>query len=267
MKWNTGRSLQTIERGLEIIEAIKQHEGLTLAEVATEFDMAESTMHGYLTTFRNHGYLVKEGEVYHLGLRFLNPASYAKTRKREYTLAKEAAETLGNVTNEVIDFDVEENYRIINLINVFGPMNERSVRQHRYFYMHTTGTGKAILAAMPDEEVRTVVEQVGLPKVTPYTIESEAELFEEIEAARERGYAYNDQQHIEGLQSIGAAVRYPSGEIFGALSIAGPVYRLEGRIETEIAPNLLVAVRALEEQLELEPDERRPFGQEFETHV
>lgn len=250
MEHHPGRTLKTIERGMQVVDTIKKENGMTIDDLVCELDMPKSTIHGYVSTFEKLGYLVREEEEFQVGLRFLNLASHAQSRKPEYAIAKTAVEQLGERTDAEIDFDIEENGRIINLFNVLGSTKRRSVDVNLYFYMHTTATGKAVLASWSDERVEQVIERWGLPQVTPRTITSEADLFEELNAIRDRGYALNDQQHMEGIRSVGATVRYPNDTVFGAISIAGPHYRLDDvHIESHLLPELMKAVDSVEQQL------------------
>jgi len=45
-------------------------------------DLATSTAHKYLATLASENYVVKEGDEYHVGLRFLDLSTYAKTERR-----------------------------------------------------------------------------------------------------------------------------------------------------------------------------------------
>ena len=264
MTKDPSRTLKTLERGMTLIDTIKDGEGVTLEDLVSVTGFAKSTVHGYVTTFEELGYVVKEDGKYHLGLRFLNLASYARSRKPEYELAKAVVERLGEQTDAEVDFDIEENGRIINLFNVLGSTNHRSVEVNLYFYMHTTATGKAILASWSDNRVRSVIEQWGLPEVTAHTITSEEALFEQLEAIQHRGYAVNNQQHLDGIHSIGAAVMYPDNSVFGGISIAGPHYRMDKtRIENYLAPELLEAVDIIETRLGDEFDEGLPEADEL----
>lgn len=59
-----------------------------VSELADELNTAKSTVHGYLSTLHDQRYLVKEGDTYHIGMKFLRLGEYARTRKTEYELVK-----------------------------------------------------------------------------------------------------------------------------------------------------------------------------------
>ena len=49
----------------------------------------------------------------------------------------------------------------------------------------------------------------------------------ELERIRRRGYAVDDEEAEEGLRCIGAPIRDYTGNVVAALSIAGPVFRIQ----------------------------------------
>src|SRR6185312_3483573 len=60
--------------------------------------------------------------------------------------------------------------------------------------LHTTGIGKAILAALPEATVRAIVQRTGLEPRTPRTISDEDELLRHLAGIREVGYAIDDEE-------------------------------------------------------------------------
>jgi DNA-binding IclR family transcriptional regulator len=57
---------------LEIIEAIRDLDGARLTQLVNELSLPKSTVHKHLMTLLDNGFLVREGNTYHLGLKFLN---------------------------------------------------------------------------------------------------------------------------------------------------------------------------------------------------
>lgn len=72
--------------------------------------------------------------------------------------------------------------------------------------LHSTALGKAILAHLPSEQFRTIVDQRGLPSFTERTTTDIDTLLEELEAINNRGYAIDDEEHHEGLRCIAVPI-------------------------------------------------------------
>ena len=84
-----------------------------------------------------------------------------------------------------------------------------------------------MLAGMIDSEVLRLIRLKGLPRLTPHTIVTKPALIAEIHRIREQGFAIDNQENeIEG-RCVGAPISGPDGRVIAALSISGPVFRMD----------------------------------------
>lgn len=241
--------VRAVEHTLAVLEALKQLDGARLSELETRLDLSKSTIYNHLGTLRHNGYVVKEGDTYYAGLRWLSLGGYARDRLELYRTAKRTVDTVAKQTQELALVTTEETGRSIYLYQARG---ERAVRTDSYLGielpMHCTGTGKAMLAVMPDEKVDRILDTHGLPKRTEHTITDRDVLFKELAMIHEQGYALDDGERIEGMRGIGVPLRdEETGELFGALSITGPTNRIkEEYFRTELPELLHRAAREIE---------------------
>jgi DNA-binding IclR family transcriptional regulator len=77
---------------------------------------------------------------------------------------------------------------------------------------------------MPKERVHEILDRRGMAARTDHTITDRDELFHKLVEIRERGYAMNDQENVEGLCCIAAPVKSDHGN-FGAVSVSWPSSR------------------------------------------
>jgi DNA-binding IclR family transcriptional regulator len=91
--------------------------------------------------------------------------------------------------------------------------------------LHCTSIGKAVLATMPDDEVRALLARTGLPARTAHTITDVDALIAELADVRGRGFAEDHEENEAGVRAVGAAVFDHTGQVFGAVSAAALVYR------------------------------------------
>jgi DNA-binding IclR family transcriptional regulator len=114
-------------------------------------------------------------------------------------------------------------------------------------YLHSTAAGKSILAHLTRENVEAIIDEWGLPAITENTISNREALFDELEAIRDRGYAFNHEENIEGLHAVGAPLVLDEQGVIGALSISGPTHRMKGDwFDRELPDRLLGIVNELE---------------------
>lgn len=260
MSKNEADRVRTTEQSLRIIEEIQSHNGATLAELVQIFDLAKSTVHRHLTTLRHHGYVVKEGDQYHIGLKFYNRGEYARTRKKSYQLAAETVQDLADKTDEEVDFLVENDGQAITVYESYHPGNnyqedvlhpvETARHAGTYYHMHCIAGGKALLAELSNEEVEDLIDQWGLPERTENTFTSKSALFENLELIRERGFSLSDEEYADGLRAVGRRVLQPDGRVLGSIAVSVPTYRMTGETFTDRYPTLLMeAVDELEDDI------------------
>jgi DNA-binding IclR family transcriptional regulator len=231
------RSLATAFR---IVEVLHERPSLTLTEIAEELDIAPSTAHRHLVTLHQFGYVCKEDGRYRTGLRFLEVGERARNRLQIYQVAKPKVEQLAEETGEIIQLMVEEGGMGVRLCLKDG---ERGVPTNtlagQHVFLHTNSTGKAILANLPARRQEEIIERTRLPKQTENTITDPDDLRAELAEIRERGFAFNDGERIEGLRAVGTPVMGQNGEIVGAISVAGPSKRFKGDWFREELPSTI----------------------------
>ena len=116
----------------------------------------------------------------------------------------------------------------------------------RRVHVHCTGVGKALLAQLPRDAARELVQRAGLPRRTTRTITDVDELMAELERTAARGYAVDDGEQETGVRCI--AVPVLAGTTQTALSVSGP----EGRVTVEAVPQLAELLKATAAQLAAE---------------
>jgi IclR family transcriptional regulator, acetate operon repressor len=242
-------SVSTTETSLTIIEAIRTHDGIRLRGLTEELGLSKSTVHAHLTTLRNERYVVKEGEFYHLGLKFFELGEYVISRKDVYEIAENEISALDDRTERIPDFSVEEHGRVVSLYSELYDTQSSFLSDRRTFYMHNTASGKAILAEFARHRVERILEQWGLPRETEHSLSTPDELFTELEETRERGYAVNDEEAVSGLYSVAKPVHYPDGRVCGAVSLDSPKYRVNEESIEEFVSQLERTVRNVEREL------------------
>ncbi len=246
------RSVKSADTMFSIIESLRLRDGAGVTELSEELDIAKSTVHTHLKTLEQKQYVIKEDGVYHLGFKFLRLGEHARTRKEIYRMAEPIVEELAVETNERSQFIVEEYNK--------GVFVHRSTGTHavqtdtglgKRIYLHSTGAGKAILAHLPSDRIDAIIEDIGLPKQTENTITDPEELRDELEQTRERGYAFNREEGMSRLRTVGVPVMNQDGSVFGALSVSGPSYRMRGDVFNTEIPNMLLG-KANEFELKIE---------------
>lgn len=240
---NNTKTLTTIERTFEIVKLVKERDGARVSQVAEELDMPRSTAHNYLGTLCEEGYLVKDGDEYRIGLQFLGLGGHAASRQPGYQLLRTKVNQLADETKERAQVIAEENGRGIYIYEMTcSNAVQTDVQIGKHVHLHTTSAGKAILAHLPEERLKQIIDYWGLPERTEYTITDEEELRNSLQNIRGCGYAFNDEERIKGQRAVGVPVLDEKNDIVTALSVSGPKNRLKGDWFTEEIPDILLGI-------------------------
>jgi DNA-binding IclR family transcriptional regulator len=240
------RTVGATETSFGIIERLRERGGATVTEVATDLDASKSTVHNHLRTLVKLGYVVEEGNAYHLGLQFLDLGNAARDRLDLYEVTKQEVDELVYTTEEHGYAMVEEQGRGIY---IYQSMTERGVQTDSHIGttvdLHATAVGKAYLASLDDPHRRELLDGMELRERTESTFTDRDAFEAELDAVRERGFAFNDEERFVGMRAVGAPVLGPDDEVLASISVSGPTTRLEGdRYRSEL-PELVTKTARL----------------------
>lgn len=240
--------VRTTEKTLALIEQLAEHGSCGVTELASDLDMGKSAVHNHLTTLQKHGYVQKAGEEYQLSLKFLEVGGRIRKSMELYQVAEPEVKSLAAETGELANILVEEQGMGVYLMRAKGA---EAVDLDTYAglrtRLHTTALGKAILAHLPESRIEEIIDHHGLEQKTKKSISTREALFETLDDVRERGYAIDDGERLEGLRCLGAPVRTSSGEVLGAISVSAPASRVSDEdLHGDLPEKVLSAANVIE---------------------
>lgn len=248
MSYEAPNPVKSVSMTFRIVEALMELDGAGVTELSEHIGVPKSTVHNYLSTLLQEEYVVKRGNAYEVGLKFLELGAYARHRQELFHNAKPEVDRLADETGELANLLVEEHGYGSYLYRTRGDQAV-TVEAHMgtRVSLHTTALGKVLLAHLPDDTVGDIVERHGLEKATEQSIDSKAELEEELEEIRDRGVAFDDEERLNGLRCVAAPVLNEDDDVLGAVSVAGPTNRLqEERFREELPQKVLEVTNVIE---------------------
>jgi DNA-binding IclR family transcriptional regulator len=239
-----GPIAQTLDRGLQILEAVAQAgEALTVAEAAAAAGLDRTVAHRLVATLATRGYLQRDSDGYRLGPTCLALASVVTDLR---AAARPHLEALRDATGETVHLVVLSGRDVVFVDGVESVHALRvATRTGRHLPAHATSVGKALLAALPSGRFTALYGHADLAAVTERTIRDRQALERALAATRERGYATSHGESENGVGSVGVAVRNPAGDPRAALSVAMPLDRLTDEAERQAAALLHTAAAEL----------------------
>ncbi|NGM70529.1 IclR family transcriptional regulator [Natronolimnobius sp. AArcel1] len=239
----THRTLETVARACDVIQVLASLDGGGVTEVATEIGVSKSSAHSYLRTLEEKRMVVQTGNEYRLSLEFLYLGNTIRDQHCLYQYGREQIDQLAAESGEYAHLMCEQHGLERNIYKATGEKAVgtayHSTKEQQADYLHFTATGKAVLAHLPRSRVDEIINEHGLESRTPKTIVEREALLEELNATRERGYAYNNEEEIKGIRAVGAPIESADGRVLGALSISGPSSRLSGSFYRDTLPELV----------------------------
>lgn len=109
--------------------------------------------------------------------------------------------------------------------------------------VHTTAIGKALLAGLPDHEVKALLSRTRPKKLTERTRVSFTEIVTELNEIRSGALAVCDEENIPGLFAIGAPVLDITGRTVAGVSCACAAHLARGEGRKRIADAVRQASR------------------------
>ncbi len=212
---------QSVARALAVLDLLSSAATpLGVREIGRQLGVAPSIAQRLVRTLANAGYLEQTGEAsrYTIGYRAFQVGNAFVGQNSIHSAVMPELYALADL--HINGFlGVLRDHAVVYLATVQsnGPI-ALTHRPGAQTYLHSTALGKAILAEMPDAQVRRLLEEVSLPKLTKATKVSIPQLLAELREVRELGYATNDEENRYGVYSAGAIVRDSDNRAIGALS-------------------------------------------------
>jgi len=223
-------SIQVLARASDILRILHGYpEGLSQTQIGSKVDLARSTVSRLLVALEAEGFVMSSGPRgrYRLGPELVRLASSARRNAwlDLHPLLVEFSYEIG----ETVDLSVLEGERAVFVDQVVADNRLRAVSAvGDSFALHASANGKAMLAAMPESDVRRVLNS-RLEDFTKNTLRTPSALRAEIERIKAaNGIAYDREEQSIGVCAVGAVIRTLDHDLL-ALSVPLPRQRFVGR--------------------------------------
>ncbi len=227
---NATRKNLSLNKALELLEIMVSYQRpFRLLDLANDSGLSTSTVHRFLKTYIDSGYVqqAKESKLYFMTLKL---AGMGTICRQNYSLSNNLQSYLERITDhfkESSSLCIENDMNVVYIATQEGPARMLSTlsRIGKVAPMHCTGVGKIFLSQYTPERLALFMQTKGLPRFTEHTICDPLSMQKELNAIRERGYSWDNEECEVGARCLAVPVRDYTGSCVAALSFSCPVAR------------------------------------------
>ena len=243
-----------ILRAIRVLEAIAAcHAPPQLAEICKAVGLPKPTVFRILSTLEHAGLVAREpgSKRYHCGPRMNQLAGEVLLTSPARSARRAILEELVEQVGETCNLTVANGSTVLCLdrVETSWPL-KITITAGTTVPIHSSASGKLFMAHMPRRSRERLVRQLPLVRNTLHTLTEPARLFEEFERIRERGYATEHEEYLQGICAIAVPVHDGEGRVMAALSLNAPVSRLPLEEALQMLPEMQVAAEAMSQTLD-----------------
>ena len=226
--------VRSLDKAIDLIEALAdESRGLSLAELAKRTGFNPSTAHHLVATLRHRGFVDQDPETraYRLGYRLVALVHEFVSESDVYSAGVGPIRELRDASGDTAFLTALQDREKFVVFEATGrhPVQTSRPRLSSQPSLHSTASGKTLLAYLPSAEIAELVATMPLTRFTPNTIDGRDELAAELATIRRQGYALDREEWLVGLFGIAAPVFDRHGRCVATASVAFPAVQAERR--------------------------------------
>lgn len=243
--------LSTVKNALRILNSFTlETPEKRVSELAVELGIGKSTISRLLSTLASEGYVIKDSDnqTYRLGLKILELNSIVSTQLEINRAARSVIKNLVKETGEAAAIAILED-EVVDIEQIEGTHPEPILTYiGSRSPVHCTGSGKLLLAYHEQANLCHVLER-GLTPYTPNTATDPDVLRKQLAGIRESGFSYCESEHLEDVASFSAPIRNYSNIVVAALTLIGPLPRMQKHSFTGLKSKVIKAAKEISRNL------------------
>jgi IclR family acetate operon transcriptional repressor len=220
--------IQSLDRALSVLQALAEQDRVTLSDLALQVGIPTATTYRILSTLQARGFAAfdEATQCWMVGLESYRIGSAYLKHTNLLDVARPIMRALMADSGETANLAIPDDGEVVfvgqietqNPIRAFFQPGTRTK-------MHASGTGKAIMAAMPRDRVTGLLARHGLPRFTDTTLVTKAAFFADLDQTQLRGWSFDREERYQGMCCIGSVIFDQRGEATAGVSISGPSAR------------------------------------------
>ena len=250
----SGATVQSVTRALDLFAAVVRAEGATgVSELAAVAGLPVTTAHRLLGALGARGFIQHDREArrYAVGPVAVELGAVIRGRNGLPDLAAPFLQELVDLTGESANLAVLDGTAAVYVAHVASPRTVRMFTEAgNRAPLHASGTGKVLLANLPDDRREALLDGLVLERHTRHTIVTRDGLRRELDRVRDGGAALDNGEFEDGVSCVAVPVRDRGDRgdrggrgdrpdrVVAAISVSGPASRLTRERALELLPQI-----------------------------
>ncbi len=205
-------------------------------------DIPPASIYRILCSLNAAGYLMRDDRTgrFELGVKFVEMGHLSERRQDVIRHARPHMELLLKEFGENVNLIKVQDVELVYLVTMEGehPLRVAEMRNRRQC-VHSSASGKIVLAYLPRQELTQRLSELALVKLTPHTITDHGALIEELERIRKRRFSLDAEENILGISCVASIILSRDGYPVAAMSVSAPTFRMSPRTVEHIAERLI----------------------------
>jgi IclR family transcriptional regulator, KDG regulon repressor len=232
-----------LKKGIEILRLItRTDEPLGVSEIARRLSIVKSTALGILKALEEEGFVAQDSTTkkFVAGSALYQFSREALRSMELPVVAKPFLQRLVELVGETVILAARDEDNTIRVLEVVEPKKELkiTVPVGTRFPLYTSALMKVFFSHMKNDEITRFVKDNSLPQYTENSVTRVEDLIEQIEKARQQGYATDLEEYRIGVRAIAALVSRGS-TARAAISIFG----LAGSMDDARMPDMVLHLK------------------------
>lgn len=245
--------VQSVIKTLRILEALAEHDKITLTDLADLVGGHKSTVYRFMCTLIEQGYAKRDdSDLYSPTLKLFQIGMCTYSRIDLVNQAMPTLKRMAFLSEETVHLAMESDGQLVYLHKIESSHSLRVSMQSRIGSSapeYCTGVGKILLAWASADDLEQYMSKCPFLRFTPRTICNRLDLENELNQIRERGYCFDDEEHENGVRCVAAPIRDYYGNVIASVSISGPTVRLDDNRMASLVDLVVVSAREISQSL------------------
>lgn len=213
----------TVGKALDVLDQVASFgRPVRFSELLTASPYPKATLYRFLQTLLNQGMLSldPDRQTYSPGIRLVRLAHAAWQQSSLAPIARPHIEALSESVGETVHLAQLDNAQVlyVDKRNAAEPIQMYS-QAGKVGPAYCTGVGKAMLAYVDMPLLDRLIPQQAFHRFTEHTITAVDDFRAELAAIRDRGFAFDREEHESGIICVAVPILSDTQRVLGGLSV------------------------------------------------